>query len=154
MVHIKCNNITKFCYRKLQQSHEPWYCQKCIKQVLPFSELTYSQLNRITKGNFLSSPKKIIQENNSTFLDDESETLVKNNCLIPDEFYKELSTIHLRMNISSHPYHFDYLKYLVENCQSKPKVTGITERRLRINRTVSSNIDLQDYTYEWTPVHI
>ena len=58
------------------------------------------------------------------------------------------------MNISSHPYHFDYLKYLVEICQSKPKATGITERRLRTNRTVSSNIDLQDYTYEWTPVHI
>ena len=53
--------------------------------------------------------------------------------------------------ISSHPYHFDYLKYLVENCQSKPKATGITEYRLRTNRTVSSNIDLQDYTYEWTP---
>ena len=157
MVHIKCNNIRKFCYRKLQQSHEPWHCQKCIKQVLPFSELTYSQLNRITKGNFLSSPEKIIQENNSTFLDDESETSVKNNCLTPDEFYKELSTIaptsnlYLHMNISSHPYHFDYLKYLVENCQNKPKVTGTTECRLRTNRTVLSNIDIQDYTYEWTP---
>ena len=40
-VHIKCNSIIKFCYRKLQQSHEPWYCQKCIKQVLCFSELNY-----------------------------------------------------------------------------------------------------------------
>ena len=62
-VHIKCNNMTKLCYRKLQQSHEPWDCQKCIKQVLPSSELTYSQLNSITKGKFVSSPKKIIQEN-------------------------------------------------------------------------------------------
>ena len=61
-VQIKCNNATKFCYRKLQQSHEPWCCQKCIKQVLPFSELTYSQLNRIKKGNFLSSEKKKFQE--------------------------------------------------------------------------------------------
>ena len=55
------------------------------------------------------------------------------------------------MNISSLPYHFDDLKYLVENCQNKPKVIGITECRLRANRTVLSNIDLQDYTYEWTP---
>ena len=28
---------------------------------------------------------------------------------------------------------------------------GITECRLRANRTVLSNIDLQDYTYGWTP---
>ena len=52
-VHIKCNNITKFCYRKLQQSHEPRYCQKCLKQVLPFSKFTYGLLNKITEGNFL-----------------------------------------------------------------------------------------------------
>ena len=55
------------------------------------------------------------------------------------------------INISSLPYHFDDLKYLVENCQIKLKVIGITECRLRANRTVLSNIDLQHYTYEWTP---
>ena len=55
------------------------------------------------------------------------------------------------MNLSSLSYHFDDLKYLVENCQNKPKVIGITECRLRANRTVLSNTDLQDYTYEWTP---
>ena len=55
------------------------------------------------------------------------------------------------MNISSLPYHFDDLKYLVENCHNKPKVIRITECRLRANRTALSNIDLQDYTYEWAP---
>ena len=55
------------------------------------------------------------------------------------------------MNISSLLFHFHDLKYLVENCQNKPKVIGIIECRLRTNRTVLSNIDLQDYTYEWTP---
>ena len=54
------------------------------------------------------------------------------------------------MNISSLPYHFDDLKYLLENCQRKPKVIGISECRLRANRTVLSNIDLKDYTYKWT----
>ena len=55
------------------------------------------------------------------------------------------------MNISSLPYHFDDLKYLVEYCQNKPEVIGITECRLRAKRTVLLSIDLQDYTYEWTP---
>ena len=43
-VHIKCNNIRKFCYRKLQNSQDPWYCKTCIKQILCFSELNESQL--------------------------------------------------------------------------------------------------------------
>ena len=156
-VHRKYNNITKFCYRKLEQSHETWYCQKCKTRVLPFSELTCSQVNRITKENFVSSPKKIILENDLAFLDDGSGTLVKNECLAPDQFCKELSTIspssnlYLHMNISPLPHHFGYLKYLVEKCHSKLKVIRITECRLRANKTVLSNIDLQDYTYEWTP---
>ena len=49
------------------------------------------------------------------------------------------------MNISSFPYHFDDLKYLVENFLNKPKVLGITHCRLRTKRTVLSNIDLKDY---------
>ena len=56
------------------------------------------------------------------------------------------------MNISSLPYYFNDQKYLGENCQNKPKVIGITKCRLRANRTVLFNIDLQDYTYEWTPI--
>ena len=51
-VHIKCNNLTKFCYRKLQTCHEPWYCKNCIKQILPFSELSESQLSRVTTESF------------------------------------------------------------------------------------------------------
>ena len=48
-----------------------------------------------------------MEENNWAFLDDDSGTSVKNNCLTPDEFYKELSTIsrtsnlHLHMNMNS-----------------------------------------------------
>ena len=45
------------------------------------------------------------------------------------------------MNISSLPYHFDDLKHLLGNYQSKPRVIGISECRLRTNRSVLSNID-------------
>ena len=54
------------------------------------------------------------------------------------------------MNISLLPYPFDILKYLLENCKSKPKVIGISECRIKVNRTLLSNINLKDYTYEWT----
>ena len=72
-------------------------------------------MNKITKGNFLLSPKKIIQENDFTFLNDESETSIKTDCLTADEFDKEFSTVsptsnlYLHMNISSLPDHFNDL---------------------------------------------
>ena len=54
------------------------------------------------------------------------------------------------MNISLLPYNFDDLKYLLKNCQSKPKVIWISECRLRTNKIVLSNIDLNGYAYKWT----
>ena len=69
-------------------------------------------------------------------MNDEYGTSINNDYFTPDEFYEEVSTIsptcnlYLPMNISSPPYHFDDLKYLLENVQSKPKVTGISECRL------------------------
>ena len=44
----------------------------------------------------------------------------------------------------------DDLKYFIENCQSKPKVIGISKCRLRKNRTILSNLDPKD-SYDWTP---
>ena len=72
-------------------------------------------MNKITKGNLLLSPKKIIQENDFTFLNDESETSIKIDCLTADEFDKEFSTVsptsnlYLHMNISSLSDHFNDL---------------------------------------------
>ena len=134
-VHIKSNNPTKFCYRKLQTSQELWYCKNCIKQILPFSE---SQLKRVTKENLISSPKKIIQDNNLVFSNDRYGTAVKNDSFTPDEFYENLKTasptynLYLHMNISSLQYHIDDLRYLIEYCPNKPKIIVTTECRLRM----------------------
>ena len=54
------------------------------------------------------------------------------------------------MNIPSLQYHIDDLRYLVESCPNKPKIIGITECRLRKDREVLSNIDLNDYSFEFT----
>ena len=50
-VHIKCNNITKYCYRKLQSDKEPWYCKKCIRNIVPFSQLSHNQINNMMLGS-------------------------------------------------------------------------------------------------------
>ena len=55
--------------------------------------LSDSQLSRVTKENLISSPKKIIQDNNSVFLNDQYGTAIKNDSFTPDEFYENLKTI-------------------------------------------------------------
>ena len=70
----------------MQTSQEPWYHKNCIKQILHFSELSDSQLSRVTKENLTSSPKKIIQDNNLVFLNDQYGTSIKNDIFTSDEF--------------------------------------------------------------------
>ena len=41
------------------------------------------------------------------------------------------------------------LVFLAESCPNKPKIIGITKPRLRKNREVLSNIDLNDYSFEF-----
>ena len=126
-----------------------------MKQTLPFSELSESKLSRVTKENLIFSPKKIIQDNNLVFLNDQYGTAIKNDSFTPDEFYENLKTIsptynlYIHMNISSLKYHIDDLRYLVESCPNKPKIIGITECRLRKNREILSNIDLNDYFFKF-----
>ena len=140
----------------MQTSQEPWYCKNCIKQILPFSELSDSQLSRATIENLISSPKKIIWDNNLVSLNDQYETEIKNDSFTPNEFYGNLKTIsptynlYIHMNISSIQYHINDLRDLVESWLNKPKIIGITECRLRKNRKVLSNVDLNDYSFEFT----
>ena len=54
------------------------------------------------------------------------------------------------MNISTFQYHIDDLRYLVKSCPNKPQIIGITECRLRKNREVLSNTDLNYYSLEFT----
>ena len=140
----------------MQTSQEPWYCKNCIKQILPFSELSDSQLSRATIENLISSPKKIIWDNNLVSLNDQYETAIQNDSFTPNEFYGNLKTIsptynlYIHMNISSIQYHINDLRDLVESWLNKPKIIGITECRLRKNRKVLSNVDLNDYSFEFT----
>ena len=58
-VHITCNKITKYCFKKLQKDKSPWYCRQCVGKVIPFSNMTDMQLNRLMKERYLMSQKLI-----------------------------------------------------------------------------------------------
>ena len=62
-VHIYCNNITRYCYRKLQKNETPWYCKICTRWVMPFCNLADHQLEVLMLGKLITFPKLILSNN-------------------------------------------------------------------------------------------
>ena len=60
------------------------------------------------------------------------------------------NSIHIHLNISSISYHNDDLVLLITNCKTKPSVTGISESRMRTDGSPLSNINIDNYIYEYT----
>ena len=154
-VHISCNNISRYCYRKLQKDSTPWYCKNCLKQVLPYNKLTDYQLKALMLDKVLTSPKLLLTNDHLLFPDEECENAAKTEVMTPDDFYQVInnnSNNHfLHMNISSVFYHIDDLNTFVMNWKIKPKVTGISECRIKTGRPPLSNINMNNYSYEYTP---
>ena len=153
-VHIECNNIIKFYYRKQEKNKAPWYCKKFISQVIPFSSLSKSQLDKVMIGKTLVSPKNL-QKDKIINPNQEQENITHYDLLTPEEF-NDLdipisSSLYLHMNIVSLPYHIGDFKGLVSNCPNKQTLIAISESGIRTNRQTLANVHLQDYTFEHTP---
>ena len=57
-VHIHCNNIYKQTYRQLQKDPSPWYCKRCLKEEILFSNLNDSEFEVFTSGLSILPKKK------------------------------------------------------------------------------------------------
>ena len=138
-VHISCNNITRYCYRKLQKDEMPWYCKICLGQAMLFSNLTDHQLEAFMLGKLITCPKFIKSNNQLPFQNEDTENIPKNQYLTPNNLYEIQNTtkskqLYIHLNISSISYHIDDIILLTTNCKTKPKVTGISESRMRTDR--------------------
>ena len=77
-IHISCDNITRYCYRKLQKDKTPWYCKICLGQTIPFSNLADHQLEVFMLCKLITSPKLIQSNNHLVFPNDDKENIPKN----------------------------------------------------------------------------
>ena len=82
-MHTFCNNISTYCYRKLQKDSAPWYCKNCLKQVMSFNKLTDYQLKALTLGKILTSPKLLSTNDYLLFADEECENAAKTELMTP-----------------------------------------------------------------------
>ena len=103
----------------------------------------------------LTSPKLLSTNDYLLFLDQECENAAKTELMTPDDFYQinnnNSNNLFLHMNISSVSYHIDDLNTFIMNCKNKPKVIGISECRIKAGRSHLSNINMNNYSYEYTP---
>ena len=91
-VHISCNNITRYCDRKLQKGETPWYCKICIRQAMPFSNLTDHKLEVFIFGKLITSPKLIPSNHQVLFPNDNTGNIPKNQYMTPNDFYEIQNT--------------------------------------------------------------
>ena len=73
----------------------------------------------------------------------------------PDDFYQlsnnNSNNPFLHRNISSVSYHINDLNTFIMNCKNKPKFIGISQCRINAGRLHLSNINLKNYSYEYSP---
>ena len=55
-VHIACNNLDTYTYKKLQKYKSPWYCICCLQKELPYCSIGNDVLNSFMHGSRILSP--------------------------------------------------------------------------------------------------
>ena len=103
----------------------------------------------------LTSRKLLSTNDYLLFSDEEFERATKTESMTSDVFYQissnNLNSLFLHMNISSVSYHIVDLNTFIMNGKNKSKVIGISNCRAKAGRAPFSNINMSNYSYEYTP---
>ena len=90
-------------------------------------------------------------------IDEELLRKANNKFFTPNEFNHALrnlvnrkQALYMHLNTSSLSYHQQELYNLLSSMKTKPKITGISQSMLQINRQPINNISLPNYVYEHT----
>ena len=162
--HSKCSGITN---DKFSRSSN-WFCDGCSLGCLPFSNIDNTRLGLTTQGKEVPNHENLEVHPNfsiQTLLDkipgnitiETDEFLsdsVNSKYYTPNEFISSkirnntFSIFHL--NIASLSCHIDDLKALLALLDHPFNIIGITETKIRDNCEPTTNISLENYTFENT----
>ena len=82
-VHIVCNNLTKYCNRKLQKDNSPWFCVNCLKKEMPFSNISNKQFKMFMSGKANVSPNLVEENQNDQLIAQEFGAAIRSNLYSP-----------------------------------------------------------------------
>ena len=177
-MHIKCDNLNFLDHQYLNGNDDPWFCLKCNTELFPFGTLNNKTFNQYINSSNIQS-KDIDQDNscnlvlkpppnlkslfnqfnNSSqihdFIDPENGVSCKYYNLeevqtmkIPNK-KNSLSLFHI--NACSLSKNFDDLEYLLKTTNTNFDIIAISETRILKNTKIAKNINIPNFSYEFTP---
>ena len=177
-MHIKCNNLNFIDYQYLNGNDDPWFCLKCNTELFPFGTLnnkTFNQyinssniqnkdIDQDNSSNLVLKPPPNLkslfnQFNNSSQIHDFKDPENVVNCKyynleevqtmkIPNK-KNSLSLFHI--NACSLSKNFEDLEYLLKTTNTNFDIIAISETRILKNTKIVKNINIQNFSYEFTP---
>ena len=172
-MQLRCNKLNLVDYKYLQGSADPWFCLSCCSTILPLGNLndkdfSYSALNKnyieISNKNssvLLKSPPNLEllfnQFNNSSpAQENDPENVVNSRYFDIDliqslkfsQKEKSLSLFHV--NACSLNKNLDDLVYLLKCTNKHFDITAVSETIISKKTSVTSNINLNNYSFETT----
>ena len=157
-MHRNCNKINKQTYRLLQKDESShWFCIICTKDFLPFSGFIHTikgkkvEFTHVTKKKLTAEASFFQQINSNLDANQGKYYLPSDFKQIKVDVKNNLSFFHL--NISSLSYHFPELHTLLAASEIELDIIGITESRLKSNKSHLTNITLPNYNIEHCPTN-
>ena len=162
-VHIKCNNLDSKTFKSLQNKNYSLNCIMCNREELPFGSLTNTEFEVEAKFKNVTKRQNFLETSEHTCLKEKIENIVSleenNSCKYYDiaslnslKLDTEMSYFNLlHLNISSLSYNFEHLYDMLNQIDMKFQIIGITECKIRHLDNCKNNIELPDYTIEYTP---
>ena len=102
-VHIACNNLNLYTYRKLQKDKSLWYCMCCFRKELPYGSINDRKFRSLLHREAIVSPNpKIISSiiKESEYFYEEILKKANNKFYTPDEFNNAMKSLNLWYNCS------------------------------------------------------
>ena len=98
-IHIACNNLNMYTYKKLQKNKSSWYCICCLQKELPYCPVGDDVLNSFMHGNRILSPNpkfifSVIKQ--GEHFDEEILEKVNNKYYAPAEFNNALNELNTK----------------------------------------------------------
>ena len=160
-VHFKCSNLNNLEYDRLDQCSDLWFCAVCLSESLPFSP-DINMPDVLTKSPFtelfsqLNQRFESIQEPEDDDEVDELNVLTKCSYMDIAELNKRCSGSKINfslfhLNIASLSLNFENLISALYSLDHKFDVIGVSETRIQKSVGCSSNINIDNYSFEETP---
>ena len=179
-IHINCNNLNYIDYKFLQNSNNPCHCILCCSQIFPFNSMKSNKNFSVCVSNFHNNNKPVKTLNNESSLllkpsenlkilvnqfnnnaspedNTDSENVVQSKYCDIDQLQtmkihsEDKSLALFQINACSLNKYFDDSEHLLSCTNKTFDIIAITETRITKNVSLTNNLTMNNFSFEFTP---